>query len=143
VKKALVILIVLAIALSGVPPVFGQSNSHNPFTAAEMQQLTAMGLEIATSADRAAAAAAGVEWQDVASFEEAAQIASSLQAAINAIDVEVVLSGPGDVPTNLLASGQSSSVLTRKRKIIQYSTSYIEVGARATRTTTYDPVSAR
>ena len=53
----------------------------------------------------------------------------------------LTLSGPGDVPADLLATGQSSSVLTRRKTIVQYVTSYIEVGARATRTVTYDPVS--
>ena len=142
-KKLIAIILINVLALSGVFPVFGQSNSHSPFTAAEMQRLMAIGFEIATSADRAAAAAAGVEWRDVASFEEVIEIASSLRAAINAMESNIALSGPGDVPANLLATSQSSEVLTRKAKIVEYLTSYIEVGARATRTVTYDPVSGK
>ena len=142
-KKLLAILLNFVLALSGVFPVFGQSTTHSPFTVAEMQQLTATGLEIATSADRAAAAAAGVAWRDVASFEEAIEIASSLQATINAIEANVALSGPTDVPSDLLAGSQSSSVLTRRKTVYQYLGSYIEVGARATRTVTYDPVSGK
>ena len=142
-KTLMATLLIFVLALSGVLPVFAQNINHSPFTATEMQQLMTMGFEIATPADRAAAAAAGVEWRDVASFAEAIAIASGLRAAINAMESIVELSGPGDVPANLLATGQSSEVLTRKTKIVEYLTSYIEVGARATRTVTYDPVSGK
>ncbi len=142
-KKLVGILLNFVLALSGVFPAFGQSSSHNTFTATEMQLLTEMGFEIATPADRAVAKAAGVEWRDVASVAEAREIASRLQEMVNAIEVNITLSGPGDVPGNLLASSQSLSVLTRKHTVAQYTTSYIEVGATATRTVTYDPVSGR
>ena len=135
----LTVLLALLVALR----VSGQVANQNPFTAAELKQLLAMGFELATPDDRAAAKAAGVKWREVETFEDAVSIASEFRAIVNAIESNVSSNGPGDVPSNLFYNSQASSVLTRKTSIVKYSTSHIEVGVRATRTTTYDPVSGK
>lgn len=137
------IVLVFVLSFSVAFPVVGNDAAENPFTVAELQKLLAMGFELATSDDRVAAKAAGVTWPDVESFEEAVAIVAKLQKMVNAIEVNVSSKGPGDVPTDLFYSSQTSSILTRKRSIAKYSTSYIEVGAKATRTVTYDPVSGK
>ena len=101
-----------------------------------------MGFELATSADRAAKAA-DLAWRNVERIDEAVGIASELEKMISSLEVSVSSSGPGDMPTDLVYSSQSSSVLTRKRSIAKSPRSHIEVGAKATRTVTCDPVSGK